>query len=65
MARDTARWGLSSLETIELALSRVTRDAARYGDDHPLIFRLIEACQLYRQKHRVSRDDLNAWPTFR
>lgn len=59
------RGGLSSLERVELALSRVTRDAAWYGMDHPLIFRSIEACQVYRQKHRVSRGDLNHWPTFR
>lgn len=58
------RGALSSLETIELALSRVTSDAAWYGDTNPLIFRSLEACQLYRQKHRLSREDLNPWPAF-
>lgn len=36
-----------------------------YGDTDPLIFRSLEACQTYRKKHRVSRDDVDPWPTFR
>ena len=53
---------LGRLSVVQLALSKVTRDAAWYGAEHPLIFRSLAACQDYRRKHRVAGDDLLIWP---
>jgi hypothetical protein len=55
---------LGLLMVVQAALSKVTRDAAWYGSEHPLIFRSRAACQDYRRKHRVAEDDLLIWPAF-
>jgi hypothetical protein len=55
---------LGLLQTVESALSKVTRDAAWYGGEHPLLFRSRAACQDYRRKHRVAEADLLIWPAF-
>jgi len=53
---------LGRLSVVQLALSKVTRDAAWYGVEHPLIFRSRAACRDYRRNHRVAEDDLHIWP---
>jgi len=55
---------LGQLQLVETALSRVTRDAAWYGAEHPLIFRSRAACRDYRRKHQVAEIDLLIWPAF-
>jgi len=52
------------LQLVQTALSKVTRDAAWYGLEHPLIFRSLDACRDYRRKHDVAEIDLLIWPAF-